>query len=138
MAGIAVETLGLWRRGLDAWRRAAVIRGMNDRAKAIGDRGAPVEHVESFADRVATRSNFDAALLAYLALHPRSGRDGLRDGRRAAMRRALDNRATWHQIKDWRRGWRPAPQWAKDLLAQKLAEQNERSARALSTLTAPF
>ena len=61
------------------------------------------------------RTEFDRALCAmadvprYLA----------RDGRRAKMLAALDWRASWEQIKHWRAGRRPAPQWAMDVLAQK-------------------
>ena len=83
----------------------------------------PAEHLNTFATRLAPRSNFDRALLALLALAPRHGRDGLRDGRRAAMLAALDNRATWQQVRAWRRARRGVPQWAIDLLDSKLAKR---------------
>jgi hypothetical protein len=91
------------------------------------------EHIRALDRATATRSKFDKALLAYLGLRPRSGADGLQDGRRARMILALDNRATWNQIKDWRRGWRRAPQWSLDLLARKI---DERIAELLKSKTA--
>jgi len=36
---------------------------------------------------------------------------------------ALDNRATWIQIREWRRGNVPAPKWATELLASKMLER---------------
>ena len=77
------------------------------------------EHIAALDARTCPRSDFDRALLFYLDLLPRSGRDGMRDGRRAAMIRAFDNRATWIMIRHWRRGTGRAPQWAKDLLLWK-------------------
>lgn len=98
--------------------------------------GAGVEHTESFPARPCPRTPFEKALLGLLLLQARDGRDGLRDGRRAAMIHALDNRATWIQIRHWRRGTGRVPQWAKELLASKIAarrqadEQNESAAIA--------
>ena len=77
-------------------------------------------HVESFADTPLPRSAFDRALLAFLDIQPRSGRDGLRDGRRAAMLAALDGRANWTTLRAWRRGETRAPQWAVDLINSKI------------------
>ena len=51
------------------------------------------------------------------------------------MIRALDYRATWPQIRHWRRGTISAPQWARDLIASKIAArrradaENESAAR---------
>ena len=57
---------------------------------------------------------------------PRDGRDGLRDGRRAAMVAALNGRASWIMIRQWRRGIEPVPQWAKDLIADKIRDRRRR------------
>ena len=84
------------------------------------------EHVESFAPQAFPRSDFDHALLAYLALNARHGVDGMRDGRRAAMVAVFNGRATWDAIRQWRRGVARAPQWAWDMLDKKMAaRQNE-------------
>lgn len=74
----------------------------------------------NFQRPIGTRSEFDAALLAVLSLKPIDGRDGLQDGRRARMVAALDNRASYSAIRHWRHNTRPAPQWARELLAAKL------------------
>lgn len=107
---------------------------MAERLNGLKGKDAVPEHLASFEPRPATRSNFDAALLAYLERQPRSGRDGLRDGRRAAMLAVFEGRATWHQIKDWRRAWRRVPAWAWDMLDSKLAarERNTAIARNLA------
>ena len=98
-------------------------------AEGMNSSSARREHVESLAAPICPRSNFDAALCALLGIKPRSGLDGRTDGRRAAMIRALDYRATWNQIRHWRRDNAKAPQWALDLLDMRLAEK-ERSAAA--------
>ena len=82
---------------------------------------APREHVDQFGAPLLPRSQFDRALLDYLALAPRSGITGKRDGRRAAMLMALDCRTSWGMLRRWRRGIEPAPQWARELLAQKIS-----------------
>lgn len=87
--------------------------------------GAPLEHSESFAAPVCPRSKFEAAILIYLQLRPIDGRNGKTDGRRRAMLDALDGRATWDQIRHWRRGNARVPQWAKDLLADKIAKRRQ-------------
>ena len=91
------------------------------------------EHVESFARYTAPRSLFDEKLCALLDLLPRTGLDGMRDGRRSAMRMALNNRASWPQIRDWRRGHRRAPAWALALLDRQI---DARVARLLKSKTA--
>lgn len=102
----------------------------------LDEHGARLKHVESFAAPVSPRTPFESALLRLLLLQARDGRDGLRDGRRAAMVAALDHRATWIQIREWRRGRAKVPQWVKDLLARKIAarriadEQAESDVRA--------
>lgn len=90
--------------------------GLNGRT----DIRAVPEHLASLEERAAYRTDFARALLLYTGYLPRTGRTGLRDGRRAAMRRALEGRASYYQIRDWCQGWRPVPQWAKALLAEKL------------------
>lgn len=84
---------------------------------------APAEHVATFPANTMPRSPFDAMLCRLVMRRPVSGRDGKRDGRRAAMRQALDYRANWPAIRAWRRGEIQAPQWAVDLVARKLAER---------------
>ena len=84
---------------------------------------AHAEHVDNFKRYPVPRSSFDRALLALLALRPHNGLDGSTDGRRAAMRHALDNRASWPSIRHWRRGTRQAPQWAVDLINRKIADR---------------
>lgn len=95
--------------------------------------GAQLEHVESFPRYTAPRSLFDEKICALLDLLPRTGLDGMRDGRRSAMRMALNNRASWPQIRDWRRGRRHAPEWAIALLDRQI---DNRLARLLKSKTA--
>ena len=97
-------------------------------AEGMNRSHASPEHVESFAWYRVPRTKFDAALHALTEIPFRLSRDG----RRAAMIEALDNGATWGQIKHWRAGRRRVPQWAKDLLSKKLAERLERSAKGKS------
>ena len=93
---------------------------------AVKARRAQYEHVGPLKDRGSPRSNFDIMLLAFLGMKPRTGATGLRDGRRAAMLAALDGKATWPQIRRWRRGNAQAPMWALEKLDQKMtARQNE-------------
>ena len=89
-------------------------------AEGLNRQSARDEHVERFPARLVPRSEFDLALLKLLRLSPRSGADGLRDGRRRAMVQALDCRASYDQIRHWRRGRRRAPQWAIELLTRQL------------------
>jgi len=96
----------------------------------LKDDRAQLKHVARFPAAVAYRSNFEELLLTYLDLPARRDRTGRRDGRRAAMRRALDNRATYTQIRDWRQGYRPAPIWAWDLLENKIEKRQAAYARA--------
>lgn len=98
---------------------------MDERLKANGARS---EHVESLPAYRVPRTNFDEALHALTAIPYRLARDG----RRAAMLRALDNEATWGQIKHWRAGRRLVPAWAWDLIETKLARRQEAIARARS------
>ena len=86
-------------------------------------------HIARLAEIASPRSKFDQALLDYLEIAPRSGATGLCDGRRAAMLNALEGRATWSQIREWRRGRARAPQWALDLLAEKFARRRELAQR---------
>lgn len=81
---------------------------------------ARAEYPDMFPAPLSPRSQFDRALLTYLGLRPRSGVDGIRDGRRRAMLNALDGRATWPQIREWRRGRAQAPKWAIDLINHKI------------------
>ena len=98
--------------------------------------GARAEHVATLACTVAYRSGFEDLLLTYLDIAPRRDRTGARDGRRQAMRRALDNRASYYQIRDWRQGYRPAPAWACDLLQTKIARRHAAESRHLKNNTA--
>lgn len=79
--------------------------------------GALSEHLDVFPAYVRPRSTFDKMLLEVAGCSMRLARDG----RRAAMRTALDNRATWQQIRHWRRGTIAAPAWAVKILTDKLA-----------------
>ena len=90
------------------------------------------EYVESLARFAAPRSKFDEKLCALLDLMPRTGIDGMRDGRRAAMRTALNYRATWPQIREWRRGRRRAPEWAIALLDRQIETRKAKLDRALA------
>lgn len=85
---------------------------------------APTKYRDSFVPMPLPRSTFDEALLTLLAIRPRHGRDGKRDGRRAAMIAALDGKASWGNIRSWRRGNARAPQWAIDLLVRKMKERH--------------
>jgi len=95
---------------------------------------AHAEYHAGFARAPLPRSNFDKALLRLLELEARDGRDGMRDGRRSAMLQALEGRATWGQIRSWRRGEARAPQWACDMLARKLAQRRARDLEAESAV----
>lgn len=96
--------------------------------------GAEVEHLGVLPLHTRPRTPFDAALHALLELTPRTGLDGIRDGRRSAMLAALDNRATWKQIRHWRRGTNRPPLWAIEMLKRKLARRQEGSERGLAEL----
>ena len=101
-------------------------------AEGLNRQSARLEHIASFNRGEAYRSTFEELLLTFLDLAPRRDRTGTRDGRRAEMIRALDNRATYFQIRDWRQGHRAAPIWAWDLLECKLAQRQEAIAIARS------
>ena len=94
--------------------------------------GAQLEHLAAFKRYSVPRSSFDQKLLSLLKLRPHPGLDGSRDGRRAAMRSALDNRTSWAMIRHWRRGTKPVPQWATDLLNAKIAERLKELERGLA------
>ncbi|MFA5897674.1 MAG: hypothetical protein WC829_01045 [Hyphomicrobium sp.] len=102
----------------------------------LQEHGAQLEHVDTFARPVCPRTDFDAALLRLLFLQAIDGRNGKCDGRRRAMVEALDNRATWIQIRHWRRGTGRVPQWAKDLIASKIAKRRQLDADAESRVRA--
>jgi len=104
--------------------------GLNSR----DDKRARAEHVARLAELAAPRSDFDKALLIYLDLLPRSGATGIRDGRRKAILAALNHEASWGQVREWRRARRAVPQWARELLASKLAKRAESLTRGLSAL----
>lgn len=98
------------------------------------EHGAQAEHLEGSAPPHAYCTPFEMMLLDYLEIAPRRDHSGRRDGRRAAMLAALDNRATYSQIRDWRQGWRKPPAWALQLLENKIAR---RAARLSRSITAP-
>ena len=103
---------------------------MVERSEASEAHGARLEHDESFPRRPSPRSNFDKALLRLLELRARDGRDGLKDGRRKALLEALEGKATWSQIREWRRARAQAPQWARVMLARKLADRRAQDLEA--------
>lgn len=90
---------------------------MVERLEAVPADSARHEHSDALAYPVRTRNIFDDLLMAVAGISAAPARDG----RRAAMRSALDNRATWEQIKHWRRGTIAAPIWAIKILTDKLA-----------------
>lgn len=98
------------------------------------DKSAPVGYVGKFDRQVSPRSAFHLAVLEYLELPARSGENGLRDGRRAAIVRLFDNKTSWGVIRGWIRGRRPVPKWAKDTLARKIALRRERTSRSDESL----
>lgn len=104
------------------WPRGTNLAGMT----LIEASNVQASLTAKFQRPAGIRSEFDAALLMVLALEPRDGRDGLRDGRRAKMVTALDGRATYPAIRHWRHGTRQAPKWALDLLRSKLLKGAER------------
>lgn len=95
-----------------------------------GSEVAPLEHVESLAGYRVPLNSFDFALHALTQTPYKLSWDG----RRRAMLEALDNQATWGQIKHWRAGRRQVPQWAIDLLKRKLARRHEADERGLEQL----
>ena len=103
---------------------------------AVKARRAQCGHVGPLKDRGSTRTKFDAAILALIDKRPRTGATGLRDGRRKAMLAALDGEATYHQIKDWRRGKSKPPQWAVDKINTKLADRCRQLDAALEAIRA--
>ena len=104
--------------------------------EGMNSQRAPAEHIRALNRSEAYRSTFEELLLTFLDIAPRRDRSGSRDGRRAAMIRALDTRATYYQIRDWRQGYRPAPQWARDLLQTKIAHRHGALDRLLKSKTA--
>lgn len=100
----------------------------------LDEHGARREHVDNLPRFKSPRTDFDAALHALLEATPRTGLDGLRDGRRAAMLSALDYRATWIQIRHWRRGTNRPPLWAINMLKMKLARRHNTSGLGLERL----
>jgi hypothetical protein len=115
-------------------RPARYLSGM---AEGMNSSSARREHLVDLDRPEAYRSTFEKLLLTFLDLAPRRDTIGTRDGRRAAMIRALDCRATYYQIRDWRQGYRAAPQWAWDLLDAKLAQRQEAIAIARSQRKTP-
>ena len=81
---------------------------------------ARAEHCASLPPPAVPRTIFAAAMLKLTGYQATNGRDGKCDGRRAAMLKALDNRASWPALRSWLRGDRGVPQWALDLLLSKL------------------
>ena len=108
--------------------------GMSEQLNSREGECADAEHMARLAELAAPRSAFDQALLIYLDLLPRSGATGKRDGRRKAILAALNHEATWDQVRSWRRDRRAVPQWARELLASKLAKRAESLTRGLSAL----
>lgn len=131
--GIERELARLVRSRVDGGRGAAVGIGMNEHTKA---KGAPLEHAGQLDRLQAYRSGFEDLLLTYLDIAPRRDRSGKRDGRRKAMQQALDGRASYFQIRDWRQGYRPAPAWARELIRAKIAKRQTAFARHLKSKTA--
>ena len=86
-------------------------------------------HTGQLATYRVPRTKFDAALHALTNTPYRLSRDG----RRAAMVRALEGRATWGQIKHWRAGRRKAPAWALDLLNAKIESLQKRLGESVIT-----
>lgn len=97
-------------------------------AEGMNRSDAPAEHPGWLNAYRVPRTKFDAALQALIEIPSRVKRDG----RYALMVAALDGGATIGQIRHWRAGRRRVPQWAKDLLAKKLADRAERSAKGKS------
>ena len=116
------------RVGLAGFRAIRYLGWMVDQFAGNGDKRTPAEYLAPLNAPQGPRTEFAQAMLDYLDLPYRDGRDGKRDGRRAAMIQALDGRATWIMIRHWLRGTNRAPQWAKELLAIK----SERRAKALA------
>ena len=87
-----------------------------------GSERAPAGHNPQLVPRPLPRTPFQRAMLRLTGYEPTDGRAGKRDGRRAAMLRAIDNRASWPALRSWLRGDIPAPQWVVDLVATKLME----------------
>ncbi len=77
------------------------------------------EHLEALPRTPSHRTAFDRLICEVIGCKPTDGLDGKRDGRRDAFRRALNGKATYDQIRDWRRGKAKPPQWAVDMLAEK-------------------
>ena len=98
----------------------------------LAQHSAHLEHLESFPAECVPRSNFDQMLLDLLDLNPRNGTDGKRDGRRAAMVAALEGRANYCTIRQWRRGARRPPAWALQLLENKIARRVARLSRSIA------
>lgn len=72
----------------------------------------------------APRSEFAVALLLAIKRLPHSGNGTEQDGRRKMMRDILGNDVPWYTVRDWIRGRRHAPQWARERVAAVLEKQN--------------
>ena len=92
---------------------------MVERFEHLEGGDAQPEHFGTFPALAFPRSNFDRAILKLLRLKARNGRDGLKDGRRAAMIAVFHGRATYDAIRAWRRG-APVPAWAREILMHEL------------------
>lgn len=69
----------------------------------------PRGHLGRFARRATPPTQFDSAI-----------RHMVKDDRPATLVELFDNRASYHTIRDWRRGKLKAPVWAIELLCTRL------------------
>lgn len=91
----------------------------------------PENYSAGLPSPVRPRTIFDALICKIVGCQPCNGRSGLTDGRRAKMITALEDRATWSQIRHWRRGEISAPAWAVELLTNKLRQQQHELTNAV-------
>lgn len=109
--------------------RASVVDcGMSEQLISREGERASGEHIDAFPAKVVPRTPFQAALLKLTGYQPTDGKDGKRDGRRAALLAAMEYRASWPALRSWLRGEKPAPLWAVELATTKLDAYSQAAA----------
>ena len=130
--GVWCDGLSRGRQGLASRRSVVNISPQRDRARASHCERTQGLHRSQNVPRRTT--DFDHALLALIGYWPRDW-PGRKDGRHAAMVKALENRVPYSTIRNWRRQHRcKPPAWAIDLVRNKLRAQHESALRGLDEI----
>lgn len=106
---------------------------MDEQMNGSNSQNAAGEYPDTFATCASPHNEFDRVMLLLTGYKPRVFRERKPpDGRYAAMRQLLDNRATFNQVRDWRRGKAKAPAWAIALIREKLTARRALDSDALA------